>query len=155
MTESIQKPSANTLIDQTLLGQMVDAINNISSDFSRASSSIFDTTTGKSKATYFGGFTFVTLQLEFTQTLKTNEVVKQTKDFSFGKPFASAPLVFATIETDTASGIGSTPSGLLSSAVVSNIKSGGGSVTVAIDTRADKPTIKFRVNILAIGLATL
>jgi len=74
--QTITKPTANTLIDQAFLGQMVDVINDISDNYARASSSIFDTKQNKAVTTYFGGFTFSTLQIEVTQTLNSTQRFK-------------------------------------------------------------------------------
>lgn len=152
---TLQKPSANTLIDQTFLGQMVDEINTIGSSFNKASSSIYDTSVKKSKTTYFGGFTLATVQLEVTHTLSASTTSTKQEKFSFGKTFLAAPLVFATIETDSATGTGSTPSDLLCSVVISNVNTGGATASITIDKKPKSPTIKYRVNILAIGLSTL
>jgi len=149
---TLQKPSANTLIDQTFLGQIVDEINILSDNFSNAASPIFNTTSKKSSLTYFGGFSFATIQLEVTQTLKATETSRYTADFAFGKDFLAPPLVFATIQSDATTGTGSTASTLLNGVVVSGITTGGGTVAVILDADARKPTINYRINILAIGI---
>lgn len=152
---TLNKPSANTLIDQTFLGQMVDEINTIGSSFSKASSSIYDTSVKKSKTTYFGGFTLATVQLEVTHTLSASKATTKEEKFSFGKSFLTDPLVFATIETDSTTGTGSTPSDLLCSVVISNVNKSGASASITVASKAKSPTVKYRVNILAIGLSTL
>jgi hypothetical protein len=149
---TLQKPSANTLIDQTFLGQIVDEINILSDNFSNAASPIYNTTSKKSSLTYFGGFSFATTQLEVTQTLKATEASRYTTDFAFGKDFLAPPLVFATIQSDAITGTGSTASTLLNGVVVSGITTGGGTVAVILDADARKPTINYRINILAIGI---
>lgn len=149
---TLQKPGSNTLIDQIFLGQMVDEINILSSKFSQASSSIFNTATKKPTLTYFGGFAFATIQKEITQTLSATETTRYTDDFAFGKAFEAPPLVFATIETDSITGTGSTASTLLNGVVLSGITNGGGTFAVLLDKDSRKPTIKYRVNILAIGI---
>lgn len=154
---TLPKPSANTLIDQTFLGQMVDEINTISTKFTNAASPIYDTSTKKSSLTYFGGFTFATTQLDITQTLKASGTSIHTQDFIFGngKTFLTAPLVFATIETDSVTGTGSTVSTLLNGVVVSAITTNGGTISIVLDADSRKPTVKYRVNIMAIGLPPL
>jgi hypothetical protein len=148
---TLQKPSANTLIDQTFLGQIVDEINVLSDNFSNAASPIYDTTKKKTALTYFGGFSFATTQLEVTQELSANSSSRHTQNFAFGKDFLSPPLVFATIESDAITGTGSTASTLLNGVVVSGITTGGG--TIAVNLESDrKVTIKYRINILAIGI---
>lgn len=149
---TLQKPSSNTLIDQTFLGQIVDEINILSDNFSNASSPIFDTNSKKSSLTYFGGFSFATTQLEVTQTLETNKVNRYTTNFAFGKDFLAPPLVFATIESDAITGTGSTASTLLNGVIVSGITTGGGTVAIVLDKADKKATIKYRINILAIGI---
>jgi hypothetical protein len=149
---TLLKPSANTLIDQTFLGQIVDEINILSDNFSNAASPIFDTTSKTSSLTYFGGFSFATTQLEVTQTLKATEASRYTANFAFGKDFLAPPLVFATIESDAITGTGSTAATLLNGVAVSGITTGGGTVAVILDADSRKPTIKYRINILAIGI---
>jgi len=151
---TLQKPSSNTLIDQTFLGQIVDEINILSDNFSNASSPIFDTSTKKSALTYFGGFSFATTQLEVTQTLATGSSLNRyTTNFAFGKDFLSPPLVFVTIQSDAITGSGSgTASTLLNGVTVSGVTTGGGTVSVVLGNPQIKATIKYRINILAIGI---
>jgi hypothetical protein len=149
---TLQKPGSNTLIDQIFLGQIVDEINTLSDNFSQASSPIFNTSTKKASLTYFGGFAFATTQLEVTQTLNANAPTRYTENFSFGKDFQAPPLVFATIESDAITGTGSTAATLLNGVAVSGVTTGGGTVAVILDKDSRKPTIQYRVNILAIGI---
>lgn len=149
---TLQKPGSNTLIDQIFLGQIVDEVNALSDKFSQASSPIFNTSTKASSLTYFGGFAFATTQLEVTQTLSATEVTRYTDTFGFGKDFQAPPLVFATIESDAITGTGSTAATLLNGVAVSGITNGGGTVAVILDKDSRKPTIKYRINILAIGI---
>ncbi len=102
--------------------------------------------------TYFGGFAFATTQLEVTQTLNANAPTRYTENFSFGKDFQAPPLVFATIESDAITGTGSTAATLLNGVAVSGVTTGGGTVAVILDKDSRKPTIQYRVNILAIGI---
>jgi hypothetical protein len=156
---TLQKPGSNTLIDQIFLGQVVDEINTIGDKFSNAAATIYNTSTKKSITTYFGGFIFATTQLEVTQTLSKTETSRYTKDVTFGKDkktdFLVPPLVFATIETDSITGTGSTASTLLNGVVVSNVTADKATIAVVLGSDSDKPTIKYRVNVLAIGLAKL
>jgi hypothetical protein len=149
----IQKPSANTLIDQTFLGQIVDEVNALSENFSNAASPIYDTTKKKTALTYFGGFSFATTQLEVTQTLKSGATSRHTEPFAFGKDFLSPPLVFATIQSDAISGSGNgLASTLLNGVSVSGVTTGGGTVSVILDRDPGNTTVQYRINILAIGI---
>jgi hypothetical protein len=146
---TLQKPSANTLIDQTFLGQMVDEINTLSDNFSSASSPIYNTNSKKSSLTYFGGFAFATTQLQFTHTTSTGASTRQKENFAFGKDFLVPPLVFATVQTGELTTI---MDPVLSSVVVSNITNGGGTVAVTLGQAKEKKTITYYINILAVGI---
>jgi hypothetical protein len=145
---TLQKPSANTLIDQTFLGQMVDEINTLSENFSSASSPIYNTNSKKSSLTYFGGFAFATTQLQVTHTTDPGKSTRHKENFAFGKDFLVPPLVFATIQTGEITTI---MDPLLNGVVVSGITNGGGTVAVILG-QAPKKTITYYINILAIGI---
>ena len=151
---TLQKPSSNTLIDQTFLGQIVDEINILSDNFSNAASPIFDTNTKKSALTYFGGFSFATTQLEVTQTLAAgNTLNEHTTNFAFGKDFLAPPLVFVTIQSDAITGSGrGVAATLLNGVTVSGVTTGGGTVSVVLGNPQTKTTVKYRINIMAIGI---
>jgi hypothetical protein len=151
--QTITKPSANTLIDQTFLGQMVDVINDISDNYAKASSSIFDTKRNKAISTYFGGFTLATLQIDVTQTLSATKMSSHTEKIGFGKTFLSPPVVVATIQSKTASKEGSTPSQIMTSVTVNAVNESGADVTILIDPIPKAATVTYYVNVIAIGLA--
>ena len=151
--QTIAKPSANTLIDQAFLGQIVDVINDISDNYAKASSSIFDTKRNKAVSTYFGGFTFATLQIDVTQTLSATKMSSHTEKIGFGKTFLSPPVVVATIQSKTASKAGSTPSQIMNAITVNSVNESGADVTVLSDPVAGGPTVTYYINVIAIGLA--
>ena len=154
---AIPNISANTLVDQTLLNTMIQAINNNTQGLTQASSSIYNTATSSRVTSYIGAWTMCTEQVEVTDHSLTNSQNSSNKKVSitFGKQFGTIPLVFVTLQAASTTGSGASLTNILSSAVVGDVTTGGCNVYVNLRGNSNttaSTNFPYIVSVLAIGL---
>ena len=153
---AIPNISANTLVDQTLLNTMIQAINNNTQGLTQASSSIYNTATSSRVTSYIGAWTMCTEQVEVTDhNLLRNETSNKKVSITFGKQFGTIPLVFVTLQVASTTGSGASLTNILSSAVVGDVTTGGCNVYVNLRGNSNttaSTNFPYIVSVLAIGL---
>jgi hypothetical protein len=145
----------NTLVDQTLLANMVTAINDNADKITRSSSKIYDTTTDKQVTSYVGSFTLATRQIEIEHKLDDTKTTIEDRSFTFGQTFKSPPLVFATVEASVGTDGGNSSvykNG--HSVTITNPSTTGATVQLTV-FKGGKGKVTFKISILAIGLSLI
>lgn len=146
----------NTLIDQTLLANMVTAINDNADKITKSSSRIFNTTTGKQVTSYVGSFTLATTQIVIEHSIDTNNTTVESKSFTFGQTFVAPPLVFATVEATVTNGKNSSVYTNGHSVTITNTSNTGATAQLTIFKGGKKDAkVEYKISILAIGLSLL
>jgi hypothetical protein len=145
--------TTNTLIDQTLLANMVSAINDNADKITRASSKIYNTVTDKQVTSYVGSFALATKQIEIEHKLDPTNTTVEDKSFTFGQTFIAPPLVFATVEATVTGGTNSAVYTNGHSVTITNPSTTGATVHLTVFKGGKKDAkVTFKISILAIGL---
>lgn len=155
---AISEISQNTLVDQTILNQIIRAVNINADAVTNASSAIFNTSNSSQVTSYTGSWSVVTNSYTVNNhPISKNPAILNSKSYplSFGKTFLNPPLVFVSLQALSGTGAGSSLTKIFSSAVVSEIKQSdcnvyvtiGGNSALSADSNLD-----FKISIMAIGL---
>lgn len=148
--------TSNTLVDQTLLANMVTAINDNADKITRSSSLIYNTVTDKQVTSYVGSFTLATNQIEIEHKLDPNNTSVEEKSFTFGQTFLAPPLVFASVEATVSGGTNSSVYTNGHSVTITNPSTTGATARLTVFKGGKKDAkVTFKISILAIGLARI
>jgi len=146
--------TTNTLVDQTLLANMVSAINDNADKITRSSSRIYNTTTDKQVTSYVGSFTLATNQIVVEHKLDPNNTTVESQPFVFGQTFLAPPLVFATVEATVTEGTNSAVYKNGHSVTITNPSTTGATAHLTVFKGGKKDAkVTFKISILAIGLS--
>jgi hypothetical protein len=145
--------TTNTLVDQTLLANMVTAINSNSDKITRSSSRIYNTVTNKQVTSYVGSFALETNQKVIEHKLDPNSTTVESEPITFSRKFISAPLVFATVEATVTGGTNASVYLNGHSVTMTNVSETGATIQLTVFKGGKKDAkVTFKVSVLAIGL---
>lgn len=145
----------NTLVDQTLLANMVTAINDNADKITRSTSKIYNTISNSQVTSYVGSFTMATNQIVIEHKLDATNTTSLSKSFNFGIKFAAPPLVFATVEATVTNGTNSSTYKNGHSVTITNPSTTGATAWLTVFKGGPaKAKVEYKISILAVGLST-